>query len=144
MTLIALTCQNRREITAHAGQCRNFLIVEVQDGHIGEPRLLELPREASLHHSAHDQPHPLDQVDWLVSGGMGDGLRRRLAQRGVQTRLTTERDPLQAVRRLLQGDLPDEAVPHDDGPGHGEAAGHGGCGHCNCHGGGHHGGHHHA
>jgi predicted Fe-Mo cluster-binding NifX family protein len=137
MTLIALTCQNRREITAHAGQCRNFLIVEVQDGRIGEPRLLELPREACLHEAAGDQPHPLDAVDWLVSGSMGAGLRRRLAQRGVQTRLTTERDPMRAVQRLLCGDLPDEAAPNEHGAGSAHESGHDGCSHCNC-GGGHH------
>lgn len=141
MTVIALTCQTRREITEHAGQCRNFLVYSVDGTEISPPRLLELPREGSLHHLAPGAPHALDGVDLLISASMGDGLRHKLAQRGVQTLLTTERNPLQAVQRWLQGALPDEAVPHehdhahDDGPRSGDGPGRGpggGCGHCNC------------
>jgi predicted Fe-Mo cluster-binding NifX family protein len=120
MTLIALTCQNRREITEHAGQCRNFLIYEAEDGRIGEPRLLELPRGESLHDTAGHQAHALDGVDWLISASMGDGLRHKLAARGVHTLLTTERNPLLAVQRFVAGQLPDEAVPHQHGEGHGQ------------------------
>ncbi|MDP1900634.1 MAG: NifB/NifX family molybdenum-iron cluster-binding protein [Rubrivivax sp.] len=143
MTLIALTCQNRREITEHAGQCRKFLIYEVDGTRIGEPRLLELPQGASFHETPGDQPHALDGVDLLISASMGDGLRRKLALRGIRTLLTTERDPLVAVQRLVQGALPDEGAthththdhgaephPHEAGEGHA----HGGCGHCGCHG----------
>jgi predicted Fe-Mo cluster-binding NifX family protein len=135
MTLIALSCQNRREITAHAGQCRNFFIYVVQEGRIGPARLLELPAGASLHDTAADQPHALDGVDLLISAGMGDGLRARLARRGVRTLLTTERNPLRAVQRHLAGDLPDEVVPHDHAAHAAGEDGHadGGCGHCGCH-----------
>lgn len=140
MTIIALTCQNRREITEHAGQCRNFLVYRVEDGEVGPPRLLELPREGSLHHLAGDAPHALDGVDLLISASMGDGLRHKLARRGIRTLLTSERNPLRAVQRLLEGQLPDEAVPHDHGHSHdhehghgaGHVQGHGGCGHCRC------------
>ncbi len=133
MTVIALTCQNRREITEHAGQCRNFLVYNVAGTEISPPRLLELPREGSLHNLPPGAPHALDGVDLLISASMGDGLRNKLAQRGVRTLLTTERNPLHAVQRYLQGALPDEAVPHDHG--HGDDHGHGqggGCGHCQC------------
>lgn len=137
MTVIALTCQNRREITEHAGQCRNFLVYRVAGTAIDGPELLELPREGSLHNLADQAPHPLDRVDVLISASMGDGLRHKLARRGVRTLLTTERDPLQAVQRYLQGALPDEAVPHDHGHEgdheHGRGDGQGsGCGHCHC------------
>lgn len=141
MTVIALTCQNRREITEHAGQCRNFLVYRVAGTGIDGPELLELPREGSLHNLAPGAPHALDGVDLLISASMGDGLRHKLAQRGVRTLLTTERNPLQAVQRWMAGALPDEAVPHDHGhdhgPGRGRGDGHGqgqggGCGHCNC------------
>jgi len=33
---IAVTSQNRREITRHAGKCSKFWIYEVSDGKIGE------------------------------------------------------------------------------------------------------------
>ncbi len=131
MTLIALTCQNRREITEHAGQCRNFLVYRVDGELIGEPQLLELPREGSLHELPPDAPHALDGVDLLISASMGDGLRRKLAQRGVRTLLTTERNPLHAVQRWVQGRLPDEAAPHTHDAGHVHGEG-GGCGRCHC------------
>jgi predicted Fe-Mo cluster-binding NifX family protein len=146
MTTIALTSQNRLQITEHAGRCRNFIVYEVEEAQIGEPRLVELPLGSSFHDMAHDQPHALDGVDVLISAGMGPGLRRKLAERGIQTLLTTETDPLRAVQRYLQGDLakaegsstaeahdhgPDrcDVAGHDHGHGHGARAG-GGC--CGC------------
>lgn len=46
MTVIALSCRNRREICEHAGPCRNFLVYRVEGAAIGEPERLALPREA--------------------------------------------------------------------------------------------------
>lgn len=142
MTIIALTCQNRREITEHAGQCRNFLVYRIDDGEISPPQLLELPREASLHHWSGDTPHALDGIDVLISASMGDGLRHKLARRGIRTLLTSERDPLLAVQGLLHGPLPPlpeagangDEHSRKDGQVHGHGHGHGqsGCGHCNC------------
>ena len=149
MSLIALTCQNRRDITEHAGRCRNFLIFAVDGEAISEPRLLELPIEGSLHNLSGPGPHPLDGVDLLISASMGQGLRAKLGERGIRTLLTQERDPLTAVQRYVQGRLPDEAPLASD-PGHDPAHGHehhpahehahgghghhggGGCGHCHC------------
>jgi predicted Fe-Mo cluster-binding NifX family protein len=145
MTLIALTSQNRRDITEHAGKCRNFLVYEVNGSHIGEPRLIELPLGASLHDTAPGQPHPLDGVDVMISASMGEGLRVKLAQRGIQACLTDETDPQRALQSYLAGELPTlAAVPearehahhHAHHEGHGSAdaheGGHGGCGHCGC------------
>lgn len=41
--------------------------------------------------------HPLDGVDLLIAGGMGDGLQARLARKGIEAVVTTERDPERAV-----------------------------------------------
>ena len=49
---IAVTSQNRREIT----------------------------KEASFHDSSPHAAHPLDGVDMLIAGGMGSGLQARLAR----------------------------------------------------------------
>jgi hypothetical protein len=49
---IAVTSQNRREIT----------------------------KEASFHDSSRHAAHPLDGVDMLIAGGMGSGLQARLAR----------------------------------------------------------------
>jgi predicted Fe-Mo cluster-binding NifX family protein len=112
MTLIALTSQDRRKITQHAGQCRNFLLFDVVGSRIGEPRLVELPLGASWHDTPNHEPHALDGVDVLISGSIGDGLRRKLSQRGIRIVITTERSPRLAVQRYLDGTLPVRAEDH--------------------------------
>ena len=62
---IAVTSQNRREITHHAGRCRNFRVFDVDDGRVTGQSLLELTREASYHDSLPRAPHPLDDIDLL-------------------------------------------------------------------------------
>jgi predicted Fe-Mo cluster-binding NifX family protein len=60
---IAVTSQNRREITEHAGRCRNFWVFDVEDGRVASRSLLELPRGDSFHDSsphAHGADHGLD------------------------------------------------------------------------------------
>lgn len=129
---IAVTSQNRREVTEHAGRCRNFRLYEVRDGDIVGCELLELEREQSFHDSPHEGAHPLDDVDLLITGGMGEGLRLRLARRGIAALVTSEPDPERAVRAWLAGSLPvapthAHAHGHDHPHGHDEPAG-GGCG----------------
>ncbi|MEJ2515646.1 MAG: NifB/NifX family molybdenum-iron cluster-binding protein [Gammaproteobacteria bacterium] len=105
---IAVTSQNRRTVTEHAGRCRKFRIFEVDDGRIVGDTLLELPRDAAFHESGGDQPHPLDGVDVLIAGSMGPGLRRRLARKGIEAVVTREADPQTAARLWLAGELADE------------------------------------
>ena len=45
---IAVTSQNRCEITEHAGRCRNFWVFDVEGGRVAGRNLLELPRRAAL------------------------------------------------------------------------------------------------
>ncbi len=113
---IAVTSQNRRTVTDHAGRCRKFRIFEIQEGRVLRDSLLELPREASLHETDGSQPHPLDDMDLLIAGGMGAGLRRRLAARGIEAVVTSETDPERAVHLWLAGELADE-TPETGGAG---------------------------
>ncbi len=108
---IAVTSQNRRTVTSHAGRCRRFWIYEVRDGAVVGRELLELPREQSFHESRAADAHPLDGIEALISQGMGEGLVRRLAGMGARGYLTDESDPERAVRLLLDGAL-------EPGPGH--------------------------
>jgi predicted Fe-Mo cluster-binding NifX family protein len=133
---IAVTSQNRRDITEHAGRCRNFWVFNVEGGRVAGRSLLELPREASFHDSSPHADHPLDGVDLLIAGGMGEGLRARLARKGIEAVVTTERDPERAVALWLADSLP-RAAPHSHAHGqdHGlelEAEHDGGCGGCGC------------
>ena len=131
---IAVTSQNRRDITEHAGRCRNFWVFDVDNGRVTGRSLLELPKEASFHDSAPHAEHPLDGVDLLIAGGMGAGLQARLARKGIEAVATTERDPERAVLLWLADSLP-QAAPHSHAHGqdHGLELEHeGGCGACSC------------
>jgi len=118
---IAVTSQNRRTITGHAGKCRKFWIYEIRDQKVTGKTLLELPIEQSFHEAAPQALHPLDEVQVLIAGGMGPGLHRRLAVKGIKALVTTETDPDQAVTAYLHDKLAvategcghDHSHPHD-------------------------------
>jgi len=129
---IAVTSQNRRDITEHAGRCRNFWVFDVNDGRVTGRSLLELPKEASFHDSSLHAAHPLDGVDLLIAGGMGAGLQARLARKGIEGVVTTETDPERAVLLWLAGSLP-RTAPHSHAHGQDHEHEHeGGCGGCGC------------
>ncbi len=102
---IAVASQNRRHISGHTGRCSKFLIYDVENGRIINKTLLELPAELSFHESSPHEPHPLDEVTVLINGGMGQGLARRLANKGIMSVITTRKDPDSAVTAYLSGRL---------------------------------------
>jgi predicted Fe-Mo cluster-binding NifX family protein len=116
---IAVTSQNRREVTEHAGMCRKFWIYEIENAQTMSKTLLELPKEQLFHESSPMAPHPLDDIAALISGGMGQGLVRRLAAKGISAIVTSEKDPDAAIAALLAGRL----APRE--PGEGCQCGHG-------------------
>lgn len=102
---IAVASQNRRTVTDHTGRCRRFWIYEVTQDTVQGRELLELPKEQSFHATPADAAHPLDDVDVLICGGMGEGLVRRLSARGIRGLVTPESDPDLAVAAFLGGTL---------------------------------------
>lgn len=124
---IAVTSQNRKTITGHAGKCRKFWIYETEDRVVRDKHLLELPLEQSFHESHGSTPHPLDDVNVLICGGMGQGLQQRLKQKGIHAVATTETDPDRAVAAWLEGTLAEaapEAHDHDHDHDHDHHHGH--------------------
>ena len=102
---IAVSSQNRKTVTEHAGKCRKFWIFDVRQGQVIGKTLLELPIEQSLHAAPAGEAHPLDSVNVLITSGMGSGLQQRLLQRGVEAVLTTEEDPERAVAAYLASEF---------------------------------------
>ncbi|SNB54432.1 Predicted Fe-Mo cluster-binding protein, NifX family [Marinobacter sp. es.042] len=98
---IAVTSQNRKTVTQHAGRCRKFLIFHIVEGLVVKKELLELPKEQSFRESSSQLPHPLDDVDVLITGGMGSGLAMRLQEKGIESITTEDDDPEAAIRRYL-------------------------------------------
>jgi len=108
---IAVTSQNKREITQHAGMCRKFWIYEINEGLVSQKTLLELPVEQSFHESPPHEPHPLDDIQVLIAGDMGINLIQRLEKKGIEAIITSNKDPDQAVTAYLDGSL--ERLPPD-------------------------------
>lgn len=106
---IAVTSQNRREITAHAGKCRFFWIYDCQENIVTAKQSLEIGRELTLSHDAHMSA--LENIHVLICANMGTGLYQRLARQGITPLLTAERTPDEAIKALLAGKL-DTFSPH--------------------------------
>lgn len=124
---IAISSQNFRQVTGHAGHARRFLVYEVgADQGLRLVERLDLPKEFAIHGFDDRQPHPLYEMDVLITGGAGEGFKRRLAMRGVQVVATGESDPETAVKDFLAGVV--KAPEPDDHSGHGNHEG------CGCHG----------
>ena len=112
---IAVTSQNFRTITGHAGKTRRFLMFcgdSASD--LAECERLDLPRDMSMHAFQGDV-HPVDSADVLITAGCGDGFKRRMAARGIRVVTTSETDPLKAAQAVLAGTPLPPPVPHDHG-----------------------------
>ena len=65
---IAVTSQNRKSITEHAGRCRKFWVFVAENNKIVDKELLELPKDQAFHESSPHESHPLDDIDVLIAG----------------------------------------------------------------------------
>lgn len=110
---IAVTSQNFRTITGHAGKARRFLVFACDDlGQLVEVERLDLPKTMSLH-AYHGDDHPLYACDVLITAGCGENFRRRVAAHGVEVVATAATDPLDTVGRWLRGESLPPAAPHE-------------------------------
>lgn len=105
---IAVTSQNFRNVTGHAGKSRRFIIYDVGSP-CDKPKMvwLDLPMQMAFHDFNGDR-HPLDEMDMIVTASAGPGFISGMAQRGIRVIISEEKDPDQAVRGCLSGeDFPD-------------------------------------
>ena len=56
--------------------------------------------------------HPIDDFDALITGGCGNGFRRRMMSRGVRVIETSEPDPEKAAKAVFSDTPLPEAKPH--------------------------------
>ncbi len=136
---VAVSSQNFRTITGHAGKSRRFLIYALEPGRAPqEVDRLDLPKELSLH-EYHGEDHPLFTrgLDAVVTASAGAGFIQRLGSHGIRVIATEESDIDKALAALANGEALPPAAPHEHGSGgHGDDDGHGG-GHGHRHGHGH-------
>ena len=110
---IAITSQNFRTITGHAGKTRRFLVFEVHDnGNYEEQDRLDLPKEMSLH-AFHGEHHPLFDMDVVITAGCGRGFHTRMQQHGVSVVETGLSDPLDALQRFIKHETLPPPQPHE-------------------------------
>ena len=108
---IAVTSQNFKKVTGHAGKSRRFIIFDVGTPcDAPEVVWLDLPMEMAFHEFAGGK-HPLDDMDVILTASAGQGFISKLAQRGVQVVTCGESDPRKAVRDYLTGTVK-RANPH--------------------------------
>ena len=109
---IAVSSQNFRTVTSHAGKARRFIVFDLATPCTPrEVERLDLPRELALH-EYRGLDHPLFAMDAVITGSAGDGFVRRLGARGIEVVLTGETDPLQAVRDYVAG-VVKPPLPHE-------------------------------
>lgn len=125
---VAVTSQNFKSITGHAGKSRRFMIFDVTvPSEPEEVGRLDLPMEMSFHEFA-GGPHPLDEMGVILTASAGQGFVDKMAQRGVKVIICGETDPRTAVRDLFMG-LVKPATPHvhahEQDEGHSCCCGHG-------------------
>ncbi|MBK1732933.1 NifB/NifX family molybdenum-iron cluster-binding protein [Thiococcus pfennigii] len=100
---IAIATHDYTDVAGHAGQARHWLVHDSETGAV-TPQRLELASGEVLHHWQEDGPHPLDDVAVIVAASAGDAFVQRMARRGVEVRLTSERDTSRALAAVLDGE----------------------------------------
>lgn len=102
---IAVTSQDRAKVTAHAGHCQHFWIYEIIAAQVAQKTLVDVSHDQTFHEFAGQLPTHLEDVQVLISGGMGQSLTQRLARNGIEGLVTAETQPDVAVSAYLAGTL---------------------------------------
>lgn len=115
--LIAVAVTEEGQLSTHAGRAQCWQVFDVWPER--EPLhiyTIELEDSAILHEwhmQTYPERHPLHAVDVALVRTAGEGVTRRLSERGVTLMTTGELDPLAAVKAYLKDALP-EGPPHDE------------------------------
>lgn len=114
---IAVTSQNFKTVTNHAGKARRFIIFTAQEGQEPcETERLDLPKDMAFSQFNDDKNHPVDNVDVILSSSFGAGFADRMQKRGILAKLTSQEQPILAVKEFLKNNpvLPEESKGNCD------------------------------
>ena len=109
-TIVAVTSQNKKTVTKHAGECRNYFIYTIKNNEIVFKKVLELEDNEILKYTFHEDKSTspknlLYDVDILLTGSIGPGGVNRLANQNVTAYVIKEKDPDIAIEKLIKGTL---------------------------------------
>ncbi len=110
---IALTSQNRRDLTAHAGRCRHFVVYDTHSPQL-PVQWLQLPLAGTLHEADPVADHPLAGIDVLITAGAVDCLRQRLARAGIRLVISGQPTPDMALADYLANPAAQPLDTHGD------------------------------
>jgi predicted Fe-Mo cluster-binding NifX family protein len=107
---IAVTYQNGRTISGHAGRTNRFLIYTIEDQKVIDKKEVNMDKEQTFHNIFHDgiEPipeHPLLYINAINAGNMGSGFFNKMRMKNIDAINTAERDPDEAIEKLLVGKL---------------------------------------
>ncbi len=131
-TKVAVSSQNKRTITGHAGKCYHFYLYTIAADGTYTKESLELEKGNSLHDVLHGstQDHPIYKADMLLTQSIGAGAVQKLALKQVAAHNILESDPDTAIQKLIEGTL--QAVAPAEHQHNHEHHHHGGGGCKNC------------
>jgi predicted Fe-Mo cluster-binding NifX family protein len=124
---VAVTSQNFRTVTSHAGKARRFIVYDVRSGMAPvEIERIDLPKEMSFHAYRDERIHPVPAagVERLATGGCGEGFRARMARLGIMLIVTDVTDPVAAAALAAEQEVSSST---SGATGNTEGGG------CNCH-----------
>ncbi len=127
------TNKNGDKITEHAGHGVFFKIYEIDEheGLLGS-KVIKVDKEHTLHNLLHNpdinpNDHEVLTTQILLTGGIGLGAINKLAYMGVRAYIVEEKNPDEAVNKLINGTL--KAVDPNTVQHHGHHHDHGEGGH---------------
>ncbi|MDD3020016.1 MAG: NifB/NifX family molybdenum-iron cluster-binding protein [Alphaproteobacteria bacterium] len=99
---IAVTSQNYRTVTNHAGKCRKYIIYEIDEAnHANEIERLNLPQDLAFT-NFRGESHPLDQVNVLLSLSFGREFLRKMKDRGITASIAKSDVIIEAIESYLK------------------------------------------
>jgi predicted Fe-Mo cluster-binding NifX family protein len=125
-TKIAISSQDQKTVTGHAGRCQNFFIYTVDQEGKFEKEAVHYEKDNTLHEGIHGTKgeHPLFDMDIILTLDLGQGAISVLETKGVRVYMIQEENPDTAITKLIDGSLKAYVAPEAHSHGHGG----GGCG----------------
>ncbi len=107
---IAITSQNKRTVSGHAGKTTRFIVFEVENNEILTKNLLEIEVTNVLHEHFHGNPapgyvHPVLEMDVVITGSMGPGFSIKMQANGIEAVMTDEKEIDVVIAKYLDGTL---------------------------------------
>lgn len=107
---IALSMQNGRDLSGHAGRCTRFALFTIENKEILSKEMIAFGEEATFHSIFHNNSlpfseHPLHDVDVIISTSMGPGFVQKMRMHGIDALQTSVKETEAVIENYLNGSL---------------------------------------